>query len=61
MITSRLTLTKHTPLAARGHEVVPKDESYTSLHFARPSAVRITSRGLEAGLDSLGAAAAAGI
>jgi hypothetical protein len=30
------------------------------MNFARPVAIRITSRGLEAGLDSFGAAAAAG-
>jgi gamma-glutamyltranspeptidase/glutathione hydrolase len=47
-------------LRRRGHDVLPRDETYTSFHFARPIGVRITPRGLEAGLDSLGAAAAAG-
>jgi gamma-glutamyltranspeptidase / glutathione hydrolase len=47
-------------LARRGHKVVPKEESYSSLNFARPVAVRVTSRGLEAGLEQYSAAAAAG-
>jgi gamma-glutamyltranspeptidase / glutathione hydrolase len=47
-------------LRERGHKVVPKTETYASLNFARPVGVRITPKGLEAGLDSFGAAAAAG-
>jgi gamma-glutamyltranspeptidase/glutathione hydrolase len=47
-------------LARRGHTVVPKEESYSSLNFARPVAVRVTPRGLEAGLEQYSAAAAAG-
>ena len=47
-------------LARRGHKVVPKEESYSSLNFARPVAVRLTPRGLEAGLEQYSAAAAAG-
>ena len=48
-------------LRKRGHKVVEKTETYASLNFARPVGVRITAKGLEAGLDSFGAAAAAGI
>jgi gamma-glutamyltranspeptidase/glutathione hydrolase len=47
-------------LRKRGHTVVEKTETYASLNFARPVGVRITAKGLEAGLDSFGAAAAAG-
>jgi gamma-glutamyltranspeptidase/glutathione hydrolase len=47
-------------LRRRGHEVAAKTETYTSLNFARPIAIRVTRKGLEAGLDHLGAAAAAG-
>jgi gamma-glutamyltranspeptidase/glutathione hydrolase len=47
-------------LAKRGHTVARKTETYASLNFAKPVGVRITSKGLEAGLDSFGAAAAAG-
>jgi gamma-glutamyltranspeptidase len=47
-------------LRKRGHKVVVKTETYASLNFARPVGVRITPKGLEAGLDSFGAAAAAG-
>ena len=47
-------------LRRRGHDVMACEESYSSMNFARPVAIRITSRGLEAGRDSVGAAAAAG-
>ena len=47
-------------LRKRGHTVVRKTETYASLNFARPVGVRVTPKGLEAGLDSFGAAAAAG-
>jgi len=47
-------------LRRKGHEVKAKTETYASLNFARPVGVRVTPKGLEAGLDSFGAAAAAG-
>ena len=47
-------------LAGRGHEVVPKEESYSTLNFARPVAIRVTAKGLEAGCEQYSAAAAAG-
>jgi len=47
-------------LAKRGHSVVPKDESYSTINFARPVAIRVTPKGLEAGIEQYGAAAAAG-
>ncbi|HEX6210515.1 MAG TPA: gamma-glutamyltransferase [Methylomirabilota bacterium] len=47
-------------LARRGHTVVPKEESYSSLNFSRPVAIRVTPKGLEAGLEQYSAAAAAG-
>jgi hypothetical protein len=47
-------------LARRGHAVVAKQETYSTLNFARPVAVRVTAAGLEAGLEQYGAAAAAG-
>ena len=47
-------------LAKRGHKVVPKEESYSSLNFSRPVAIRVTPKGLEAGLEQYSAAAAAG-
>ena len=52
------------PLAAlrkMGHDVVAKRQSYGTFYFSRPVAIRIGRRGLEAGLDHLNAAAAAGI
>jgi gamma-glutamyltranspeptidase/glutathione hydrolase len=47
-------------LARRGHAVVAKQETYSTLNFARPVAVRVTAAGLEAGLEQYAAAAAAG-
>jgi gamma-glutamyltranspeptidase/glutathione hydrolase len=47
-------------LRRRGHAVVPKQESYSSLNFARPVAIRVTPKGLEAGMEQYSAAAAAG-
>jgi gamma-glutamyltranspeptidase / glutathione hydrolase len=47
-------------LARKKHTVVPKDESYSTLNFARPVAIRVTPKGLEAGCEQYSAAAAAG-
>jgi gamma-glutamyltranspeptidase/glutathione hydrolase len=47
-------------LARRGHTVVVKEETYSTLNFARPVAVRVTPKGLEAGAEAYSAAAAAG-
>jgi len=52
------------PLAAlrkMGHDVIAKHQAYGTLYFSRPVAIRVGRRGLEAGLDHLNAAAAAGI
>ena len=43
-----------------GQQVVAREETYATLNFAKPVGVRIGRRGLEAGLDALRAAAAAG-
>ena len=47
-------------LGRLGQRVAPREETYATLNFAKPVGVRITRRGLEAGLDALRAAAAAG-
>jgi gamma-glutamyltranspeptidase/glutathione hydrolase len=47
-------------LARKKHRVVPKDESYSTLNFARPVAIRVTPKGLEAGCEQYSAASAAG-
>ncbi|HMH52547.1 MAG TPA: gamma-glutamyltransferase [Candidatus Acidoferrum sp.] len=47
-------------LRRRGHSVVPREETFATLQFAKPIGVRITDKGLEAGLDHLRPAAAAG-
>lgn len=48
-------------LRKMGHDVAPKHQAYGTLYFSRPVAIRVGRRGLEAGLDHLNAAAAAGI
>jgi gamma-glutamyltranspeptidase/glutathione hydrolase len=47
-------------LAKKGHKVVPKNETYSTLNFARPVAIRVTPKGLEAGCEQYCAASAAG-
>ncbi|MBI1846013.1 MAG: gamma-glutamyltransferase [Candidatus Rokubacteria bacterium] len=47
-------------LARLGWEVAPRTETYATLNFAKPVAIRVTPRGLEAGLDQFRPAAAAG-
>jgi gamma-glutamyltranspeptidase/glutathione hydrolase len=47
-------------LAKMGHTVVPKHEAPSTLFFSRPVGIRVTKDALEAGLDHLRAAAAAG-
>jgi gamma-glutamyltranspeptidase / glutathione hydrolase len=47
-------------LAKKGHTVVPKDETYSTLNFSRPVAIRVSPKGLEAGCEQYSAAAAAG-
>jgi hypothetical protein len=47
-------------LRRRGHAVSPKEETFATLQFAKPVGIRVTDRGLEAGLDPLRPAAAAG-
>jgi gamma-glutamyltranspeptidase / glutathione hydrolase len=47
-------------LTRRGHRVVEREETYAGSFFAKPVAIRLTRRGLEAGLDPLRPAAAAG-
>ncbi len=47
-------------LRRMGHPVVEKREAPSTLYFSRPVAIRVTRQGLEAGLDHLRAAAAAG-
>ncbi len=47
-------------LRARGHAVVPLTETYSTFYFARPQVIRVTPRGLAAGVDHLRPATAAG-
>ena len=49
-----------TGLRRLGHRVASRTESYATMNFAKPVGIRVTRRGLEAGLDHLRAAAAAG-
>ena len=47
-------------LARMGHPVVPKRSEPGTLYFSRPVAIRVTKKGLEAGLEPLHDAAAVG-
>jgi gamma-glutamyltranspeptidase/glutathione hydrolase len=47
-------------LKRMGHRVAARHEDLATLYFARPVAIRVARAGLEAGLDHLRAAAAAG-
>ena len=47
-------------LRKRKHPVTPKDCTVGNMYFARPIAIRITKKGLEAGLDPTSDASAAG-
>ncbi|MGH7335290.1 MAG: gamma-glutamyltransferase, partial [Candidatus Rokuibacteriota bacterium] len=47
-------------LGRRGYTVVAREETYASSFFAKPIAIRVARGGLEAGLDHLRPAAAAG-
>jgi len=47
-------------LGRLGQRVAPREETYATLNFAKPVGIRIGRRGLEAGLDALRPAAAAG-
>ena len=60
LMSTRLEEAILTGLARRGHAVVPKEESYSTLNFARPVGIRVTPKGLEAGVEPFGMAAAAG-
>lgn len=48
-------------LRKRKHPVTPKDCTVGNMYFARPIAIRITKKGLEAGLDATSDASAAGL
>lgn len=60
MVSDRVGEAALAALKRRGHAVVPKHESYSALNFARPVAIRVTPKGLEAGVEQYGAAAAEG-
>jgi gamma-glutamyltranspeptidase/glutathione hydrolase len=47
-------------LRKRKHPVTPKDCTVGNMYFARPIAIRVTKKGLEAGLDPTSDASAAG-
>ncbi len=47
-------------LRKMGHPVIARQETPSTMYFSRPVAIRVTKQGLEAGLDHLRAAAAAG-
>jgi gamma-glutamyltranspeptidase / glutathione hydrolase len=59
-VDDRVGLQALAALGKMGHQVVAKREDLSTLFFSRPVAIRVTNKGLEAGLDHLRAAAAVG-
>ena len=60
LVDTRVGPTVLAALGRLGQRVAPREETYATLNFAKPVGVRIGRRGLEAGLDALRPAAAAG-
>jgi gamma-glutamyltranspeptidase / glutathione hydrolase len=60
LVSDRVGVRALEALTRRGHPVAARRETYSTLNFARPVAVRVTRAGLEAGLEQFAAAAAAG-
>jgi gamma-glutamyltranspeptidase/glutathione hydrolase len=60
LLDDRVGASRIAALRRLGHHVEPRHEGYATCNFAKPIAIRVTPDGLEAGLDHLRAAAAAG-
>ncbi len=61
LVDDRVGVAALAALRKRRHPVTPKDCSVGNMFFARPIAIRITKKGLEAGLDPTSDASAAGV
>ena len=60
VVGDRLDARARAALERRGHRLVVKPESYSTLNFARPVMIRVTGKGLETGVEQFAAAWGAG-
>jgi gamma-glutamyltranspeptidase/glutathione hydrolase len=61
LVDTRIPLATRDALAAMGHNVVPRLETFASSHFARPSAILVRGAELRAGVGALKSSTAIGV
>jgi len=61
LVDTRIPLATREALAAMGHRVVPRLETFASTHFARPSAILVRGTELRAGVGALKSSTAIGV
>jgi gamma-glutamyltranspeptidase/glutathione hydrolase len=61
LVDTRIPLATRDALAAMGHSVVPRLETFASSHFARPSAILVRGPELRAGVGALKSSTAIGV
>ena len=61
LVDTRVPLAAREALAAMGHHVVPRLETFASSHFARPSAILVRGAELRAGVGALKSSTAIGV
>jgi gamma-glutamyltranspeptidase/glutathione hydrolase len=61
LVDTRIPQATRDALAAMGHTVVPRLETFASTHFARPSAIVVRGRDLRAGVGALKSSTAIGV
>lgn len=61
LVDTRIPVATRDALAAMGHHVVPRLETFASTHFARPSAIVVRGRERRAGVGALKSSTAIGI
>ena len=61
LLDTRVPQAARDALAAMGHQVSPKIETFASSHFARPSAIVVRGRELRAGVGAMKISTAIGV
>ena len=61
LVDTRVPVATRDALAAMGHHVVPRLETFASSHFARPSAILVRGTELRAGVGALKSSTAIGV
>jgi gamma-glutamyltranspeptidase/glutathione hydrolase len=61
LVDSRIPVETRDALAAMGHRLAVKDETFASSHFARPSAIRVDGHDRRAGVGALKISTAIGV